>query len=69
MIDKLRLKYTNILSNDKFRDDFLRLLDGTPTTLFFNGEGKQVVNPMVGTNGKAKDIEYIKGIIEKLLNY
>lgn len=65
MINTLGLKYTNILSNDKFRDDFLRLLDGTPTTLFFDGEGKQIEEPMVGTNGKEKDIEYIKGIIEE----
>lgn len=63
LIRKTGVKYTNIIPNEKFEDDFVKRTDSVPVTIFVNSKGERVGDVIVGSRPKA---EYVK-IIDKLL--
>lgn len=51
---KYGVKYPNIVPNQKFMDDFVRLTVAVPTSILVNDKGEIIGQAMVGFKSKAE---------------
>lgn len=65
-IDSLELDFDNIVPDEEFIGELLKITNSTPTALFVNKDGNFLLEPKVGSYGKEKDIKIFTEIITEL---
>lgn len=65
-IDSLKLEFANLVPDEEFIVELIKIANSTPTALIVDENGTLLMEPRVGSYGKDKDIEVFKEIIEKL---
>lgn len=63
-VEGLELKFPNVISDDKYSDQLMDYVTGTPTVFIVGRDGQFLMSPMAGSPSKEGDIERFKAIIE-----
>lgn len=58
---KYGINYLNIVPNQKFMDDFVRLTVAVPTSILVNDRGEIIGQPLMGYKSKAEFRQLIEG--------
>lgn len=66
--EKLDLKFTNLVADEDYMLEISKYTRSTPTAFILGSEGEFLIDPLMGSRGKEKDIENFKAIIEDVLN-
>lgn len=68
VIDATGAKYMQLIPNQEIFDNFLRMVQAVPTTVFVNSEGMRVGDVLMGSKDKESWIKEIESRLEAVAN-
>ncbi len=68
VIEVLELDFPNVITDRDYIGELVKFVTGTPTAVVVGKDGEFLMDLIVGSGGKDRDIQRFKEIIEELQN-